>query len=121
MPLTQPQKEALVDLLVVGMYADHLLSLKENDTLQAVIAKLEWTPLLSPEIFLEQSFARARTAQEEPAQLSAYLYQKTAHFDTPETKQAALQELTDFLQTDGLDPGEAPFLTQVQTLLQANC
>lgn len=39
---TQPQLEALVDLLLLGMHTDRVLSVAEADSLAAALAELPW-------------------------------------------------------------------------------
>ena len=80
--LTQPQREAIIDLLNFCMCADEKLLLEEEITLDDEVQDLSWDPAVDFWTFATQSRERAKAA-----------------VATPETRQAALTSISDRLQT----------------------
>jgi len=62
--LTQPQREAITDILVLTMYSDGHLSLLEDANLKKKIENLNWEEGQSSSMYLNQSIANARDADE---------------------------------------------------------
>src|SRR5206468_12331263 len=62
--LTQPQREAIVDLLNYCMYADNLIFLAEDRLITDMVAKFNWDPKLPFDQFDVRSFGNARSATE---------------------------------------------------------
>ena len=60
---TQTQKEAMVDLLLLGMYADHTLSLAEQDFVNNEGTQLQWESGISFSGYLERTIPKVRIAQ----------------------------------------------------------
>ncbi|WP_247217160.1 hypothetical protein [Synechococcus sp. C9] len=63
-PALQPQREALVDLLLLGMYTDHLLSVAEGDLLAAKLGDLPWESGQALSIYLQVNMPKIRMAYE---------------------------------------------------------
>jgi len=63
--LTQPQREAIVDLLNYCMYADNLVMLAEDRLIADTVAKFSWDPKAVPfDQFAVRSIDNARNARE---------------------------------------------------------
>ena len=62
--LTQPQREAIVDLLNYCMYADNLIFLAEDRLITDTVAKFNWDPKLPFDQFDVRSIDNARNARE---------------------------------------------------------
>ena len=114
--LTQPQREALLNLLALGMYVDSLLTLIEDDALNAELEAMEWDSGVGRGLFLEDAITRASWADSDQ-KVAAYLQRCVEAFDTPETKRIALDSLTTYLKIDGIASSEAPFLFRVRGTL----
>jgi tellurite resistance protein len=80
--LTQPKREAIVDLLNFCMCADEKLLLDEMITIDDEIQGFSWDPAVDFMTFATQSRERAMVA-----------------VATPETRQTALASISDRLQT----------------------
>jgi len=116
--LTQPQRESLINILVLGMYSDGLLSLSEDESLNGFLDALKWESGTGRTVFLTDSITRANHISSE-ADLADYIQSNANTFDTAESKKAALDALTEFLKTDGLSEAEAPFLSKISQALQS--
>ena len=112
--MTQPQREALIDLLVLSIFMDSHLSLKEDDALHAALDSLGWEALKPREIFFCSSMSRARKASDSDATLSAYLEQRAGVFGDPTSQATALDLLQRVLAGDGVAPAEAAFLERLR-------
>ena len=64
--LTQPQREAIVDLLNYCMYADNLVFLAEDRLITDTVAKFNWDPKIPFDQFDVRSIGNARNATESP-------------------------------------------------------
>src|SRR5437773_11260495 len=62
--LTQPQREAIVDLLNYCMYADNLIFLAEDRLITDTVAKFNWEPKVPFDRFDVRSIGNARNARE---------------------------------------------------------
>ena len=61
---TQPQREAIVDLLNYCMYADNLVMLAEDRLIADTVAKFNWDSKTSFDQFDARSVGNARNARE---------------------------------------------------------
>ena len=62
--LTQPQREAIVDLLNYCMYADNLIFLAEDRLIADTVAKFNWESKVPFDQFDVRSIDNARNAKE---------------------------------------------------------
>src|ERR1041384_3120286 len=62
--LTQPQREAIVDLLNYCMYADNLVMLAEDRLIADTVAKFNWESKTPFDQFEVRSVGNARNARE---------------------------------------------------------
>ena len=62
--LTQPQREAIVDLLNYCMYTDNLIFLAEDRLIADTVAKFNWDTKVSFDHFDVRSINNARNARE---------------------------------------------------------
>jgi len=116
-PALQPQREALVDLLLLGMFTDHLLSVAEGDLLAAKLGDLPWESGQALSIYLQVNMPKIRMAYENLPSRLQLLQSIRDRLPTLETRQDAYQKLQEFLAVDGVANAEQEFLTQVQTVL----
>jgi hypothetical protein len=116
-PALQPQREALVDLLLLGMFTDHLLSVAEGDLLAAKLGDLPWESGQALSIYLQVNMPKIRMAYENLPSRLQLLQSIRDRLPTLETRQDAYQKLQEFLAVDGVANAEQEFLTQVRTVL----
>src|SRR5207249_6525818 len=64
--LTQPQREAIVDLLNYCMYTDNLIFLAEDRLITDTVAKFNWDPKVPFDQFEVRSIDNARKATVNP-------------------------------------------------------
>jgi hypothetical protein len=115
---SQSQTEALVDLLLLGIYSDNLISLAESDFIDQESEQLPWESGISFGGYLQRVIPKVRAVKGNPEKESEFLLDVAARLGDSEAKQRALDELTALLASDGLVQLEATFVEQVKTALQ---
>lgn len=115
--MTQPQREAILDLVILALFADSHLSLKEDTALQAAFDKIGWESVKPRDIFFCNSMNRARKAAESEEGMSAYLKDRAGVLSTVWSKADAFSMLQSILASDGVTEDEKAFLGRVKAVL----
>ena len=101
--MNQKQREALVDLLLLGMFADGSLKVSDDQKLLSVIQEIGWKSYQTPDLYFQSAIAKAREASDTEA---------GTRFQLKKINQGlAIERLEQFLNLDG-EPGleESKFL-----------
>ncbi|HEX5491557.1 MAG TPA: hypothetical protein VFX07_09890 [Candidatus Udaeobacter sp.] len=105
--LTQPQREAIVDLLNYCMYADNLVMLAEDRLIADVAAKFNWDPKAVPfDQFDARSVGNARNARESKVYRDKFLGSIKERLDTPAVRMKALDLCQELFLADGAQSEE---------------
>jgi hypothetical protein len=97
---TDQQKQALVDLLVLGMYADGNLDLIEEEKARRVLDGIQFTSDSARQYFIDASFARARKHVGSPDSTRNYVAEIAKNFSTPALRRQVYTALEDSLASD---------------------
>lgn len=97
----QDQKQALLDLLIIGMYADHNLTSTEDARVEQVLDTFQFSSDYERNQFSDAAYTRARNQSGSPEAIRAYVGQIAGHFPTREIRQRAYDILDDLLTSDG--------------------
>lgn len=97
---TDQQKKALVDLLVLGMYADGNLDLIEDEKARRVLEMVQFPSEGDRQRFFDASFARARRHNASPEAARDYVAAIAKNFPTPVLRRQAYSTLEDSLSSD---------------------
>jgi hypothetical protein len=117
--LTQKQREAVVDLLLLGMFADAPLRVSEDQKLLSVIEEIGWESYQTPDLYLQSAIARARDASDTEGGIKQRLGKIAVELNEMESRQRALDYLTQFLGVDGaVDAEESKFLELTKEALK---
>lgn len=118
--MTQLQREALFDLLTLSLYVDGHISLTEEALIESAFIAEGWQSDYPKSLFLEKSFARARSVAEADEETRlAYLAERAAQFMDAASQAEALGVVTNLLARDGLTPEENRFLAALQRAMPA--
>ena len=98
--LSQPQREAIFDFLLLGMYADGNLKLAENEQVFSLTERLGWESYQDRSEYSEMATARVRTAIETDASLLVFLTKLSAQLGDDDVKIFALGLLVKLLDSD---------------------
>jgi hypothetical protein len=102
--LTQPQREAIFDLLLLATYADSTLKLKEDQRLYELVSGLGWRSYQEPTEYADTATARVRQAAESDPATQAFLGKLAATLGQSEAKTFALALLLRLLEADEQTP-----------------
>lgn len=112
--MTQTQCESLLDLLILSIFVDSHISLKEDEALQSALEAVGWASLKPREIFLCNSMNRARQASDSTADTEAYIAGRASVFTDADSQSTALRLLQQVLSGDGETPAESVFLDRIR-------
>ena len=97
---TDQQKQLLVDLLVLGMYADGNLDLIEDEIARQVMDSIEFSSDSARQYFLDASFARARKQGASAKTTRSYVSEIAKSFPTPVMRREVRDALEESLTSD---------------------
>jgi len=110
--LTQPQREAIVDLLNYCMYADNLVFLAEDRLIADTVAKFNWDPKVPFDQFDARSTSNARNASESQVYRDQFLASIRDRLDTDAVKGKALDLCQELFVADGARSDEEDAVLQ---------
>jgi len=117
--LTQPQREAIVDLLNYCMYADNLVMLAEDRLITDTVAKFHWESKVPFDQFAVRSIDNARNARENQGYRDRFLASIRDRLDTAAAKGQALGLCQELFVADGARSDEEEDVFQnLRTLLE---
>lgn len=94
------QKQALIDLLVLGMYADGNLDLIEDEKVRRILDSISFSSDSARQYFIDSSFARARQHNVSPESQRGYISLIAKQFTTPASRREVYNALEDSLSSD---------------------
>jgi hypothetical protein len=94
------QKQTLLDLLVIGMYANGNLADAKEAKIEAVLKSINFPSDSARDRFIDASFTRARQHLGSPQLTGEFVADIARHFPTPDIRQKAYDDLGDLLSTD---------------------
>jgi uncharacterized tellurite resistance protein B-like protein len=116
---TQPQRQALLDLLVLAMYADGHLASAEDARLQRLLSTLGSDTDYDRGRQLDAAVTRVRLHSQTPEAARVYAAQLAQSFTLPAHRQQVSQLLGDLMVSDGqVSAPESRFLSVIQEVLQ---
>jgi hypothetical protein len=115
--LTQPQREATFDLLLLGMYADEKLRLAENEQLYRLLSPYGWESYLNPQKYSDAATARVRAAHETENGTASFLMGISERLGDDDVKKLALALLARLIEADQeATESEADYYQQARTV-----
>ena len=116
---TQEQKQSLLDLLIIGMYADHNLASAEEAEIDQLLDTFTFPSDYERDKFSDAAFTRASRQSGSPEAIRAYVSQIAIHFPTREIRRRAYDILDDLLTSDGkVTSEESKLLTAARDIFQ---
>jgi len=99
--LSQPQREAMVDLLNYCMYADNFVALAEDKFIADTVAKFNWDPKISFDYIEARSIGNARRAKDDAGFRATFLGSIKERLATPAVKKQSLELCQKLFIADG--------------------
>jgi uncharacterized tellurite resistance protein B-like protein len=97
---TDQQKQTLLDLLVIGMYADGHLADAEDAKINGVLATITFASDSVRDRFIDATFTRARQHLGSPQATRDFVADIARHFPSPDLRQKAFNDLEELLASD---------------------
>jgi len=114
-----PQRQALLDLLVLGMYSDDNLTMAEDALVQTLLDTFEFDSDYSRNRYLDASIARVREKARTAASERAYAMSLAHNFSSPENQHAVYSMLERLLASDdGVTAKENRLLSVVKEVFK---
>jgi len=110
--LTQPQREAIVDLLNYCMYADNLIFIAEDRLITDTVARFDWDSKVPFDQFDVRSIGNARNARENQGHRDKFLASIRDRLDTAAVKEQALDLCQELFLADGVRSDEEDAVLQ---------
>src|ERR1700757_2155308 len=110
--LTQPQREAMVDLLNYCMYADNFVFLSEDRFITDTVAKFNWDSKVPFDQFVVRSIDNARNARENQGYRDRFLASIRDRLGTEAVKGQALGLCPELFVADGARSDEEDAVLQ---------
>lgn len=109
--MTQDQREAIIDLLLLSIYSDSHISLTEEEALEQTIAQLGWDSAYPKDLFIQTAAPRARAASDSNETTKAFIFDRAARFTTSPAQFQAYNFVHQVLSPDGVADPERGFLS----------
>lgn len=109
--MTQDQREAVIDLLLLSIYSDSHISLTEEEALERTIAELGWDSTFPKDLFIQKAAPLARAASDSTEATKAFIFDRAARFTTSPAQFQAYNFVHQVLSPDGVAPPERGFLS----------
>jgi uncharacterized tellurite resistance protein B-like protein len=114
--LTQPQREATLDLLLLGIYADGAIRLNENERVYDLLSPFGWESFQDAREYSQTAISRARGALENEETLGLFLADISARLVDEDVKNLALALLARLIEADNAaTESEADFYQRAKT------
>ena len=116
--LSQPQREATLDLLLLGIYADGAVRLVENARVYDLLSPFGWESYQNAQDYAQTATSRARAAIETPGKLPEFLVGISSRLAEDGVKKLALALLARLIESDdAATESEADFYQTAKTAL----
>ncbi len=117
--LPQKEREAIIDLLHLCLYADSHVSLQEGELISDIVETIGWEPHVSFGSYESRSIASARAAKDSPAAKQEFLAFAAERLQSPESRALALDLCRQLFSSDGSTAAnEAALLGEIRTVLK---
>ncbi|HEY0944631.1 MAG TPA: hypothetical protein VGD81_05165 [Opitutaceae bacterium] len=101
--LTQPQREAIADLLYFCEFADNHIALAEDQVVDETIASLSWDPNISVESYEALSLGKVREAKADPSAADEFFVSVRSRLNSPAARELALSVCKKLFLADGAE------------------
>ncbi len=115
--MTQSEREALFDLLILSIYADHHISLTEEALVESAFIAEGWESEYPKSLFLEKSFVRARAAAESDEEMADYVKDRARHLTNEHAQTEVLGVVRNVLTRDGFVAEDGRFMAMLHAAM----
>ena len=112
--LQQPEREAIIDLLLLAIYVDNHVSLGETQEFDDATDALGWDSTTGPFVYINAATSRARDVRLSEDAIGEFIRFAASRLTSAGSKARALTLLNRLLMSDGKTEKEAAFFKQVE-------
>ena len=113
------QRQAVMDLLILGMYADRNLASAEDACVQKLLDSFQFTTDFERDKFSDAAFTRTSRHTDSPEAVRTYVSELAKRFTETEMRQTVYNRLNELLTSDGKTTAEeSQLLCAVRTAFQ---
>lgn len=116
--LPQKEREAIIDLLHLCLYADAHIALKEGEFISDLVEVFGWDTQISFSSYESKSIAGARLAKESPAGKTEFLAYAADRLQSKESRALAIALCKQLFAADSTTAGEAALLGEIRSALK---
>ncbi|MEO0510388.1 MAG: hypothetical protein AAF065_11075 [Verrucomicrobiota bacterium] len=116
--LNQTEREAIVDLLLFGIYMDNHLSFSEDNVLKNKIELLDWNSSTPVDLYINTATDKVRQSIANENLQNEFLQSLSTRITSEAGKRKALNSVTELFRSDGEDPREYAFREAVTSALK---
>jgi len=117
--LPQKEREAIIDLLHLGLYADSHIALKEGEFISDLVDVIGWDTQLSFSSYESKSIAGARAAKDSPEAKAALIAYAAERLVSKESRTLAIELCKQLFSSDSSTTDkEAALLGEIRSALQ---
>jgi hypothetical protein len=118
--LDQGQREAIVDLLLLGIYADCHIAVSEQEFLVEAIATLGWDEFYSPDIYFQRVVPTVREVLGNVDRTRGFLQDISVRLDQVDVMKFAIEQFSALIALGGVtEESEALLFDQVMEIFFA--
>ena len=115
--MTQPQREATLDLLIAAMFIDNRVAQNEDESIDTQLAAMAWESGTSPENYVNAATAKIRTALDSNDGLTPLIDGIGMRLGSAQARADALLRCETLLKIDGrMDETESGFMRAVKNV-----
>jgi hypothetical protein len=118
--LNQGQREAIVDLLLLGLYADRHIAVSEQEFLAEAMATFGWDEFCSPDIYLQRVVPTVREVLGNVDRTRSCLQNISVRLDQVDVMKFAIEQFSALIALGGVtEESEAVLFDQVMEIFFA--
>ena len=116
--LSQEQREAIIDLLILGAYTDNRLSLREEKAFESLTGTLSWESEIELSDYIKDAIAKVRSIRSNSSAKTGLLGEIKERLHSRSSVSKALNLLHKVFISDGRSYDEANFYREVESVLK---
>lgn len=119
--LTQNEREAIIELMMMTMYSDKNLKLAEDELIQEYVSNIKWESPLSLEFYFGKITPKIRTALQDKSKMNTFLKDINNRLESEAVKSQVLQLCNDLAIADAdFSSEEKELLEHISQVFQIN-
>ena len=119
--VTQNEREAIIELLMMIMYSDKTLKLAEDEAIKEYTSSIKWESPLSLEFYFGKVTPKIRTALSDEGKMNAFLKDINTRIESELVKAQVLLVCNDLAMADSeFSSEEKELLTNISKVFQVS-